>query len=322
MTEWARSTPAASGRRARRDAREEPEGAVDVQPGAVLLGEVGERVDRVELARVHLAGVADDDRRRAAEVPQPALEARRGRCLPTGSREIRPHRRAADPEHGERLERARVDEPAREDRHGRAGPAMPSAPTSRPCCSAPPLPGGGERREVGGRGAGRQRAAPVGGQLEELLQPADRDGLEACAERRADPAERVLVERGRQPVGAERRRRDPARDEVEEARPGRGGGRVEAGRELLQRLDGTRAGLRAAGRRSRAPRPRRPRAGRRAPPAAASQADACSNASLAAAAVSSAGAHALLSVCSSSGSSACRRPAQARSRRTLRISRT
>ena len=112
-------------RRPRRDAREQPEGAVDVEPGAVLLGQVGQRVDRVEVARVHLAGVADDDRRRAAEVPRARARAPARSILPDRVAGERLHRVAPDPEHGERLERARVDVAAREDGHRRqAGDAL------------------------------------------------------------------------------------------------------------------------------------------------------------------------------------------------------
>src|SRR5207302_10833586 len=54
-------------RRLPRRAREEPERAVDVEPRAVTLGEIGEGVDRIEVARVHLSGVPNDDRGRAVE---------------------------------------------------------------------------------------------------------------------------------------------------------------------------------------------------------------------------------------------------------------
>ena len=101
----------------RRDAREEPEGAVDVQPGAVLLGEVGELGQRVELAHVHVARVADDDRGRRRELAQRSLERREVDASRRVARE-RLHRRAADADHGQRLERARVDEAARQHRHG------------------------------------------------------------------------------------------------------------------------------------------------------------------------------------------------------------
>jgi hypothetical protein len=51
---------------ARTQPREEPEGAVDVQPGVVAFRERRHVRDRIEIARVHLAGVADQERRRAA----------------------------------------------------------------------------------------------------------------------------------------------------------------------------------------------------------------------------------------------------------------
>ena len=106
------------GRRARREAGEETEGAVHVEPRTVLLGEIRKRSDRVELAGVHVAGVPDDDRRRAAEVTKRLLE---GRQVDPPDRVAgeRLHAAPADPEHRERLRRARVDQAAREHRHRR-----------------------------------------------------------------------------------------------------------------------------------------------------------------------------------------------------------
>ena len=99
----------------RRHAREQPEGAVDVKPGAVLLGQVGHLVDRVEVARVHLAGVGDDDRGVAPQLGEAALQ-----CVEVEAARRVPgqlaHVVGADPEHRQRLDRARVDVPAREDR--------------------------------------------------------------------------------------------------------------------------------------------------------------------------------------------------------------
>ena len=46
---------------------EEPERTVDVQPGPVTLGEVGQLVNGVEVAGIHFAGVSDQDRGRAVE---------------------------------------------------------------------------------------------------------------------------------------------------------------------------------------------------------------------------------------------------------------
>jgi hypothetical protein len=85
-----------------------------VQPRAVFRREVGHPLDRVEVARVDLTGVRDDDRR-AVELPQPGLQAL---C-------VKPSRRVASEaldvalahaEHADRLYRARVDVAAREDR--------------------------------------------------------------------------------------------------------------------------------------------------------------------------------------------------------------
>jgi hypothetical protein len=57
-------------------ARKEPERTVDMKPGAVLRGEIGHPRDWIEVAGVHVAGVADDDGGSAAERRQPALQAR------------------------------------------------------------------------------------------------------------------------------------------------------------------------------------------------------------------------------------------------------
>jgi hypothetical protein len=108
---------------------------------------------------------------------------------------------------------------------------------------APPLPRGGEAHEVRRRRAGRERPTPLGRELEELLQPLDGHRLEPRGERGADPAERVLVERGREPIGAQRRGRHSARDEVEEPRAGRRSRSVEPAEQLLERGDGAGAVL-------------------------------------------------------------------------------
>ena len=201
----------------------------------MLLGQVGERLERVELAGVHLARVPDQDRRRAAQLREPALEAGEVDAADLVAGE-RPHRVPPDPELGERLARARVDEAAREHR-GRGQSGSPVGADVAPVLLAPPLPRGRESREVRRGGARREHSSPRRGQLEELLQPVDGHGLEPGAEGRADPAEGVLVERGRQPVGAERRRRHSAGDEVEEPRPRRGRGGVEPADQLAEGVD-------------------------------------------------------------------------------------
>ena len=49
---------------------EESERTVDVEPRVVALGEIGQRVDRIEIASVHLAGVADDDCRGTSQIAE------------------------------------------------------------------------------------------------------------------------------------------------------------------------------------------------------------------------------------------------------------
>ena len=60
--------------RGRRQAREQAERSVHVQPGSVALGQIGHRRDRIEVAGVHLAGVGHDDRRRPVERIQLSFE--------------------------------------------------------------------------------------------------------------------------------------------------------------------------------------------------------------------------------------------------------
>ncbi len=126
----------------RRDLGEQAEGAVDVEPGAVAVGEVGHGVDRVEGAGVHLAGVGDHDGGGAAEGGQGALEGGEVEGAGVVSGEAR-HRRPPHAEHGQGLGGARVDVAAGEDRHrGQAGPAVgvdmsrraarPTSPGRRP----------------------------------------------------------------------------------------------------------------------------------------------------------------------------------------------
>src|SRR5207253_7254508 len=106
-----------------RSASEEPERAVDVQPRVIAVGQIGERVDGIEVARVHLAGVAHDDRGRAAELAQRALERGKIDAADIVARKAADGP-APDAEHGERLRRAWMDVAAREDRHsGQVGKA-------------------------------------------------------------------------------------------------------------------------------------------------------------------------------------------------------
>ena len=250
-----------------RAAREESEGAVHVQPRAVVVGEVGERRDRVEVAGVHLARVADQDRWRAAELLERAGEAVHVEPPRVVAGE-RADAAASDPEHPEGLERGRVDVAAREDGHRReAGEPLHVGVDVVP--PGPPAPRACECDEVRHRRARGEHAAPFRGKFEQLAQPGEGDALELRPEGRLDPGERVLVDRGGEPVGAERGGRHASGHEVEAARARRCDRGVEAGTgEQLERLERSVLPPRAAGPRSPRPPPRtraRGAAPRRAP---------------------------------------------------------
>src|SRR5207248_7775553 len=92
------------------------------------------------------------------------------------------HGLAANAEHRERLRRARVDVPARKDRDG--GQTRESVPVDVDVvATAPPGARRGEGREVRHRRAGREDAAPLGRQVEELLQPVEGELLAPRADR-------------------------------------------------------------------------------------------------------------------------------------------
>src|SRR4026207_1363809 len=106
-------------RGARRDPREETEGTVDVQPAAIPLGEIGETLDRIEVAGGHLTGVSDDDRRRAAQRTQRGFERGEVDAADIVAREPT-NRVTTAAEHRERLCGAGMDVATREHRNGRA----------------------------------------------------------------------------------------------------------------------------------------------------------------------------------------------------------
>ena len=142
--------------------REQPERAVDVQPRAVALGQVGHRAaaDRSRRRSPRRRSRSRPPARRRA----PAARARAPRVEPADrvAGEL-PHGRAPDPEHRERLHVARMHVARPEHRHRREDPTTPCSSMSTPCCRRPPPAGARERDEVRHRGAGREHAAPLGG---------------------------------------------------------------------------------------------------------------------------------------------------------------
>ena len=227
--------------RGRRDAHEEAERAVDVQPCPVPFGEVGHRVDRIEVSGVHLTRVRDQDRGRAAHAAQGVFERRE--IQPSDGVLREPLRRvAADTEHRERLRRRRVEISAREHRDGgQAGEA--TRVDLGAVALGPPAAGRRERGEVRHRRAGGEDAAPRRREGEEVLQPLDRELLQPRAERRRFPCERVLVVGRRQPVRGERGGGAAADDPVEEPRTGRPQGRGVRRGELADRGERANAAL-------------------------------------------------------------------------------
>ena len=140
--------------------REQPERTVDVEPRAVPLRQIRHRGDRIEIARVHLAGASDHDRRGAVQRRERRLE--RLDIEATGAVVREPvHLRAADAEHPERLHVAGVDVAAAEhlDRRESGEPHVVDVDTlprtAPPACAR-------ERDEVRHGRAGREHAAPLG----------------------------------------------------------------------------------------------------------------------------------------------------------------
>src|SRR5438067_7675063 len=105
--------------------REEPECTVDMHPRVVLRRQARDLPQRVEVARVDVARGGDDERRLAAEVAQLLLQSRQVEPAGCVAREDA-RRLAADPQHAQGLDRARVQITAREDGHrGQAAEAGP-----------------------------------------------------------------------------------------------------------------------------------------------------------------------------------------------------
>jgi hypothetical protein len=154
-------------REPRRNGGEEAERPVDMQPGATGVGvaQVGERGEIVEMAAVHLAGVADEDHR-AVDLAQQAGQ--RG-DVDRPARSARPaHLIAAKAERAEALDGAEVDLGARDDDDRRlarqtiAGGVEAELP-------AGPLPRRDQADEIGHGGAAGQRAGPFAGRPKSSL---------------------------------------------------------------------------------------------------------------------------------------------------------
>ena len=92
----------------------QPERAVHVEPGLMPAGEIGDRVERIERAGVHVAGLRADDRRTTARAASAFASASRASCAPDR------RRRRARPV-------------------ARPTPSIRSAPTTDTCTSSPTM---------------------------------------------------------------------------------------------------------------------------------------------------------------------------------------
>ena len=179
----------------------EPERAVDVEPGAVLAADGGDLRERVEGARVHVAGLGADDRGPVAE-----RVAQRGGVHPALVVGRQADRRVApEPDDAQRVEDRRVRLLVRDHAHG--GRADQPARLDVPARVAQhAVPGGGERGDVGHLRARDEPEAGVGGQPEQLEHPAPDGLLGRGGGRRHGVQPGVLVPGGGEPVRRRARR--------------------------------------------------------------------------------------------------------------------
>ena len=231
-------------REPRARSRPEPEGAVDVQPGAGGLGRVGDLAERVERSGVHLARLRADDRRAVVARERLAERVRAHPALVVGG----------DPGHRAGAE---ADEPQRAGERGmrllarehadlrRAGQALlldvPAHPVQHVVARR------GERGRVRHLRSGHEGERLHAREPEQVGEPGARRLLGDGRGRAGDVEAGVLVPGRGQPVGGERSGHRAADHEPEVAR--RPGSRP----------------LPRCRRRPAQPRPRADRSGRRAP---------------------------------------------------------
>jgi hypothetical protein len=185
----------------------------------VLLGQLAQVGDRIEVSRVDLSGVPDQDRRLPIELAE-----RRSKSVHVQASGGVPSQDAdpiaAQADHPQGLLGAGMQVARREHRDRRhLGQPFP-VDIHSPAEAAPPS-GAGQPDEVRHRRPGGQDPAPPGGKPEEVAEPGDSQLGQLRPQRRGHPQARVLVEGRRDPVRPEGGRRDAALDEVEE--PGAGG---------------------------------------------------------------------------------------------------
>ena len=188
----------------------EAERSIHVHPSSRPVNPVSDLPDRIESARVDIAGLGTDNgrpvKRREAIRDHPALSVDRA------------PQQASPPEsqHGQRFHDRRVKFLAHH--HGDLGCPAQTIVLDVP---AHPLedrmPGGRQGREIRHRGPGDKAAGRFRRQMEQIQQPLEGDLLRHGGRRR-QVAAGVLVPGGRQPVRGHRDRQGPADDEAKEPR--------------------------------------------------------------------------------------------------------
>ncbi len=236
--------------------RPEAEGAVDVDPGARPPGGVADRVERVDGAGVHVAGLGADDGG-AGPGREHVLE-RVGEHRPPLVGGDRLDARRAEPQEAERPVDRHVpllgdDHADRRRSHEALALHVPAGVGEHP------VAGGRQRghvRHLAARDEGERRVAR---QPEEVDHPGAGDLLDRRDRRRRAGEAGVLVPRRHHPVGGERDRQRPADHEAEEARRAHRGDAGLGVRRPARRAPGGGPSARPAARRAgrRAPRTRR-----------------------------------------------------------------
>ena len=194
------------------------ERAVDVQPRPMTTCDVRDLVDRIEGARVHVAGLRADDRRAVA-----ARERRRERValhpalIVSGNPLDLPR---SDPQQAQRSDDRHVHFVT--DDHAEMWCALQSIGLHVTTDAAQHfVTGGGERREVRHVAAGDEPDARACRQSQQLEQPRAGDFLDNGSGRRHDVETRVLIPGGDEPFCGDRRRQRATGDEPEVPRPRR-----------------------------------------------------------------------------------------------------
>ena len=196
-------------RRARTEAEEGAEGAVDVEPEPVLGAEIGDLGQRVCSAGVRRACVGDHDRGEDAvrTVARDRRLERDGVEAIVGVDLDAPHAVGTEPERAERLDVREVQLGRAVDREGReCAHAVAIHVDAEPAPDV--VPCDGQRDEVRARGTAREDRTAAG-KLEEVGEPAEHDLLELRGRRPERPEPRVLVDRGRPRVRDRSRGRTP-----------------------------------------------------------------------------------------------------------------